>query len=376
MQRAGEEPAERGDGWMMRKRQLMTQPFVHAVERSPIPVIITDANEDDHPIVFVNGSFLTSTGYSEREVLGRNCRFLQGADTDPEEVARLRDALKAREAVQVDLKNYRKDGTAFWNELHVAPIFDDRGGVMYFIGSQIDVTERVESRARLAHAHDDLERIVADRTRELEEAAERSALLAKEVTHRVRNSLALLAALVEIQRRAARDPREETLLREVQGRIRAVGRIQHLLDDVAVGNENIDLRDMLNLLRSDLDESAEATVELVTDGPLNVGPERALPVALAVTELVLNAQKHAFVGRGEDESPGRILIRMARDDHHALVDVEDDGLGLPDGFQPSGGRGTGMLVVRSQIEQAGGAVEAMRGEELGGALFRLRIPLT
>lgn len=372
MQRAEDDPAERGGGWMLRKRQLMTQPFVHAVERSPIPVIITDPSEDDDPIVFVNQSFLTSTGYSEREVLGRNCRFLQGADTDPEAVSRLREALRRREAVQVELKNYRKDGTPFWNELHVAPIFDDRGGAMYFIGSQIDVTERVESKARLAHAHDDLERIVADRTRELEEAAERSALLAKEVTHRVRNSLALLAALVELQRRAAQDPREEMLLREVQGRIRAVGRIQHLLDDVAVGQGEIDLRDMLNLLRADLDETAEADVELVTDGPLKVEPERALPVALAVTELVLNAQKHAFMGTEQ----GRILIRMGRTDGHAVVDVEDDGRGLPEAFDPAASRGTGMLVVRTQIERSGGRIEARRGDELGGALFRLRIPLS
>lgn len=356
--------------WLRRKQQVVTQPFVHAVTRSAIPVVLSDPNEDDNPIIFANDSFLEMTGYPEEEVLGRNCRFLQGADTDRAVLASLREALRALESVSVELKNYRKDGSAFWNELHVAPVFGANGEVIYFIGSQVDVTERVEARERLEESHEDLERRVEERTRQLEGAAEQSALLAREVAHRVRNSLTLLASLVELQRRSVREPGAHAILGEMLGRIRAVARIQGVLEEVAVGDRAVELTRVLETLREDLDRIALAEVRLEAGADLRVRPETALPLALAVTELVLNAEKHAFAGCG-----GAVTIRLDRPDGEAMIAVEDDGCGLPDGFDPRRSRGTGMLVVRTQVEQVGGRVEVGTGAA-GGASFRLYVPLT
>jgi PAS domain S-box-containing protein len=106
---------------------------------------ISDPHLDDNPLVWVNPAFLTMTGYDEEEVLGRNCRFLQGFDTDPATVDIVRKGLREHRPVQVTLLNHRKDGEAFWNEVTISPIFDGLGRLTHFVGVQADVTARVDA---------------------------------------------------------------------------------------------------------------------------------------------------------------------------------------------------------------------------------------
>jgi PAS domain S-box-containing protein len=115
---------------------------------------ITDPRQPDHPLVWVNPAFTALTGYPAAEVVGRNCRFLQGRNTDPAAVARIGDALRERRSITEVLLNYRRDGTAFWNEVGISPVFDDAGELVNFVGVQNDVTERVvvEQERRAAHA--------------------------------------------------------------------------------------------------------------------------------------------------------------------------------------------------------------------------------
>ncbi len=84
----------------------------------------------------VSEEFEAQTGYPPEEVLGRNCRFLQGPETDPAAVAAIRQALAAESEITVDILNYRKDGTPFWNRLRIRPLFDERGKLGYFVGAQ------------------------------------------------------------------------------------------------------------------------------------------------------------------------------------------------------------------------------------------------
>jgi PAS domain S-box-containing protein len=116
--------------------------FFAAVEMTRMPMVVTDPRRPDNPIVFANGAFFDLTGYSDEEVIGRNCRFLQGPQTDPRTVDEVRLAVRERRAVAVDLLNYRKDGTPFWNALFIGPIFDKGGELLYFFASQMDITER------------------------------------------------------------------------------------------------------------------------------------------------------------------------------------------------------------------------------------------
>jgi PAS domain S-box-containing protein len=113
--------------------------------------LLTDPRLPDHPIVYVNEPFLEMTGYPADEVLGRNCRFLQGPGTDPARVDELRSAVAEERPVTVELLNYRKDGSAFWNQLHITPVRDGDGQVVHFVGLQVDVTAR--RAAALAQRH-------------------------------------------------------------------------------------------------------------------------------------------------------------------------------------------------------------------------------
>ncbi|WP_262178247.1 PAS domain-containing protein [Haloarcula laminariae] len=115
-----------------------------AMDEAPVGILISDPDQPDNPAVYVNDRFTEMTGYPPAAVLGRNCRFLQGEATRAEPVDRLREAVAKAEPAAVELRNYRRDGTEFWNRVTVAPIENDEGEVTNYVGFQEDVTERKE----------------------------------------------------------------------------------------------------------------------------------------------------------------------------------------------------------------------------------------
>jgi PAS domain S-box-containing protein len=126
-----------------------TDPFAEAVRATRMPMVISDPRLPDNPVVFANDAFCRLTGFDRHEIIGRNCRFLQGPETDPAVVARIRDAVIRAEAIQIDVRNHRKTGEAFWNRLLMAPVFDAAGQLTYFFASQVDVTIERERLAGL-----------------------------------------------------------------------------------------------------------------------------------------------------------------------------------------------------------------------------------
>ena len=135
-------------------------------------ITIADARAPDRPLIYVNEGFERLTGYAATEALGRNCKFLQGADTDPQTVAVIRAALAAECDCTVEILNYRRDGTPFWNRLSITPVRDGDGVVSHYIGIQSDVTKRRQAEERLRAATRELAGANATMQRELAEAAQ------------------------------------------------------------------------------------------------------------------------------------------------------------------------------------------------------------
>ena len=141
-----------------------------AVGASSCGITVTDMRHPAQPLIFVNAAFEKITGYACKDVLGKNCRFLQGANRRQPSLDELRTALKQGTDCTVVLQNYRKDGTPFWNELVLSPVRDTSGTLTHFIGVQTDITRRRQAEEELYRANEVLEQKVSERTRQLEQA--------------------------------------------------------------------------------------------------------------------------------------------------------------------------------------------------------------
>ena len=114
-------------------------PVLDSIRFSPIATVVSDPTQADNPLIAVNAAFCALTGYTEAEVIGRNCRFLRGPDTENGQTDKLRTAVYGQHAALAELINYRKDGSPFRNAVMIAPLFDDDGKLELFVGSQIEV---------------------------------------------------------------------------------------------------------------------------------------------------------------------------------------------------------------------------------------------
>jgi PAS domain S-box-containing protein len=117
------------------------EPLLASIRLSPIATVISNPRLPDNPVVAANEAFCRLTGYSDAEIVGRNCRFLAGPDTEPWQTERIRQAIRLRQPTLTELLNRRKDGTRFRNAVLVAPVFGPEGSLDYFIGSQVEVPE-------------------------------------------------------------------------------------------------------------------------------------------------------------------------------------------------------------------------------------------
>jgi len=319
-------------------------PFAAAIKATRMPMLITDPSQPDNPIIFCNDAFLELTGYGRDEVVGRNCRFLQGPDTDRARIEDIRRAVAAEEPSRVDILNYRKDGTPFWNALYLSPVKDDRGRTIYFFASQLDVTDVKTREVELAAARDDREREVRDRTAELRAALEAKTVLLHEVDHRVKNNLLMIASLVKLQARRSEDLGERRALFSVLERVEALSTVQRklfVLDDVS----RFDVAEFARDLSAELlaaSTRTDVTVDLDLS-PVLVPAAKASPIALMVNEVVTDAIRNASA------EGGHVRIGVGRVNGHFRIRVEDDRMAEPG--EVLGPASVGRLIVETCARQ-------------------------
>lgn len=349
---------ESSEAWHMtddlHAEQGKGDPFAAAMRATRMSMLITDPRRTDNPIVFANDAFLRLTGYDRAEVIGKNCRFLQGPETDPEAVEKIRQAVAGRTDISIDLLNYRKDGAKFWNALYISPVSNEKGELLFYFASQLDVTDRKQAEHRVSLDKDRFEQAVKARTAELEAALETQRALLHEVDHRVKNNLQMISSLILMQSRAIPDEGIRASLKSMLARIEALSTVHRRLyqsDDVST----FDVADFVEDLVTDLVAASgngfSSTLDLQ---PVVVPAEKAAPIALMVNELVTNTLKHAFKDRGNGDAGGTIGVRLNQSDGRFRIEVSDDGVGMNGA---NGDSSFGLRLVKSLARQLHADIE-------------------
>ena len=320
--------------------------FMQATEQTRMALVVSDPFKDDCPIVYVNEAFVRLTGYSREDSLGKNCRFLQGRDTSADAVAKIRDALEQEDVVVVDILNYKKDGTSFWNALHVGPIFDDEGKLAYYYGSQWDVTEIFE--ARDEHV--------------------RQEVVAEELQHRTNNLFAILSAMISITARGETDA--GAFAEKLQQRVQALSKAHAA--SIAPGGRMGASTQMMNLAETVMEpyrHTDRTKVDLAGDD-IELPQQLVTPVGLTLHELATNAVKYGSLGKPQ----GAVCIDWSYEGGEIVINWMERG-GSQTGAEEAAdvSSGSGSRLIRGILQGQGGSMEQSFGDE--GFRAEIRLPL-
>ena len=350
--------------------------FFAAIEMTRMPIILTDPRQADNPIVFANNAFLDLTGYDLEEVLGRNCRLLQGAQTDRAVVDQLRTAIAERRAVSVELLNYRRDGSPFWNGVFIGPVYDEAGELLFFFASQLDVSPRRE-----AEAH-------ALQSQKMEAIGQLTAGLAHDFNNLlqvVHGSLELMAAKREDERAFKRY--HEAAMTAAQRGTKLTAQLLSFARRSRLEPRRIEISSLISsvveLLESTVGSRAELQLNLRRRLPdIEVDP---IHLETALINIVTNARDAIDAGGtitiatslravSADEVPG-----LDAGDH-VLLEVSDDGHGMPRAVldralepffttKPKGaGTGLGLAMAQGFAQQSHGVLILASSEGEGTAV--------
>ena len=332
-----------------RREELETKN--RALDEAPVGITITDPDLPDNPMVYVNDRFVEVTGYDRDDAVGVNCRFLQGKDTDEEPVSRLREAIDAEEPESVELLNYRKDGTPFWNRVSVAPILDGDGSVSEWVGFQEDITAFKEREAALERQNERLDAFAAI------------------VSHDLRNPLNVAQGRVDLAREATDGSAQLDAAADALDRIESI--VEHTLT-LAREGETVGDPEPVALAEVTADswetvDTGSVSLSNEADGEVLADPDRLRNL---FENLVRNSVEHAGDG-----------VRIRVGDLPDGFYVADDGPGIPESvrdglFEPgqsgtAGNTGFGLAIVQEIATAHGWTVEAVDAAD-GGARFEIR----
>ncbi|MBA1203190.1 PAS domain-containing protein [Pseudomonas capeferrum] len=362
--------------------------FFAAVETTRMPMIVTDPKRDDNPIIFANQAFLEMTGYAVEEILGHNCRFLQGPETDQAVISQVREAIASEQELAVEIINYRKDGSTFWNALFVSPVYNDAGELIYFFASQLDVSRRRDAEEALHQA----------------QKMEALGQLTGGIAHDFNNLLQVMIGYLDVLDRATSKPDSdpERIRRSVRNARNAADRAATLTQQLLAFSRKQKLEGRvlnLNGLVRAFQELGERTLgqtslQLRLEESLwncRIDPTQA---EVAFLNILINA-RDALEGRAH--AAVHIDTRNVVVEDHGLsydglvpgryvsIAFTDNGIGMPDSIRTrvmdpffttkdeGKGSGLGLSMVYGFVKQSGGTAR-IASEEGVGTTLRLYFP--
>ncbi|RZL96823.1 MAG: PAS domain-containing protein, partial [Variovorax sp.] len=354
--------------------------FFAAIETTRMPMLVTDPRLPDNPIVFVNRAFLSMSGYAHDEIIGQNCRFLQGSETSKTTVAAIRDAIRERKEISTEILNYRKDGSAFWNALYISPVYNQNKQLVYFFASQLDVSRRRDAEEALGQS----------------QKMEALGQLTGGISHDFNNLLQVMSGHLDIMRaRFDLGKFDESSARRSMDNIRnAIAKASTLTQQLLAFsrkqrlegrsvNLNAIAEGMVELAASALGDKARVRLELDRDlGTCQLDPTQ---LEVALLNILVNA-RDAMPDGGtitvETEN-----VEVDADDltayagltpgHYVSISITDTGGGIPpeivgrvmDPFfttkEEGKGTGLGLSMVYGFAKQSGGTARIYSEEGVG-----------
>ena len=340
-------------------------------------ITVADMRQPDQPIIEVNPAFEALTGYARNEIIGRNCRFLQGCDTDSDVVAEIRAALAEQRSCDVVLKNYRKDGTPFWNNLRLSPIFSEAGELTHYAGIQNDVTTLEAAREHADYANQ-----------------AKSEFLSR-MSHELRTPMNAILGFAQLIEADSALPEEH--LDNSQEIVRAGNHLLELINEILdlnriesgriqISIEPVELAPLVDecmTLFKNMAEHNAITVQSHVEPGLAVQADH-MRLKQVLVNLLSNAIKYNYSG-------GRVAVRVEGnpDEGRAIISVSDTGRGIApekldklyEPFDRLGaadstieGTGIGLSITRQLVEIMGGSIDVRSRPEQGSA-FAITLPL-
>jgi PAS domain S-box-containing protein len=356
-----------------------------AVLAAPTGIVVCDPNLPDCPVIYANPAFYRITGYSEEEVIGRNCRFLQGPGTNPRHIKALREAIENGKAINVEIVNHRKDGSRFVNELHLSPIFGEDGEVRYIFGIQHDVSAREQFARDAERARRAAERANAEKSDFL-------AFMSHEIRTPMNGVMGTISLLLDTTLDAEQHAYAETARRCGELLLATVNEMLDLsrieAGHLAIEEEAFDLAapvaEVLDLLAPAV---AEKGIRLSASiDPLL--PARVTGDARRLRQVLLNLADNAV----KFTAVGGVGIRVERAENTNLVRfaVADTGIGMPPEVQARlfgrfaqggpetarryGGSGLGLMICKRLVGLMGGRI-VLASTPGKGSTFSFEVPL-
>jgi PAS domain S-box-containing protein len=359
--------------------------FFAAVATTRMPMTVTDPNQPDNPIIFANHAFLEMTGYAKEDIYGHNCRFLQGPDTDRHVVTQVKAAVAERRDIAVEILNYRKDGSSFWNALFISPVYNEAGELTYFFASQLNVSRRRDAEDALRQA----------------QKMEALGQLTGGIAHDFNNLLQVMGGYVEMVDRAVRKPEMDgdRVIRNLAMTRTAIERASALTQQLLAFSRKqklqgrvINLNHMIDHAKSTVERVMGDSVHFQADLEAHLWNCRIDPTQaeLALLNIIINA-RDALAGRSEpsisietrnidmDESSARFYEGMLPG-RYVCIAVTDNGSGMPEMIKArvmepffttkdeGKGTGLGLSMVYGFVKQSGGAVRIYSEEQVGTTL--------
>ncbi|MAL17613.1 MAG: hypothetical protein CL670_14510 [Balneola sp.] len=312
------------------ERLKLLEKVITSTEDAVLITKVEGTDISEFKIMYANQAFYNLTGYSEEEVMGRNPLFLQGENTDKQKLLRLKKAQENLEACELQIINYKKDKTEFWVNLRLVPVTDEEGNCTHWISVHQDITERVRQEKVLKKA-----------------LSEKTTLLS-EIHHRVKNNLAIVSGLLELQSMEVEDPIKIPLKRSIN-RIQSIAMVHELMYQTEQLS-SVNLKNYLDKLIPGIYRTMQSDKEIKINQNVQnckVNINQAIPLGLLMNELLTNSFKYAF----QETDVGQINISIEIEDGKLDFSYNDSGPGFKHDNDFKDTNSLGLSLINAQLEQ-------------------------